>query len=147
MNRNLLVFALLLIFAGFFVGYDLIAFFGVLLLIPALLSPTRIPTRPTPTSSAPQPRRIAPPPPKQPEAAMQAPQAAPMAAAMGSPSYQPQSMGYAAPLFPTSMFPSLSGMTGTQLPPPKEPEHGKPREQDELLEVGALLVLLRILSG
>jgi len=38
-------------------------------------------------------------------------------------------------------------MTGTQLPPPKEPEHGKRREDDELLEVGALLVLLKMLSG
>jgi len=45
------------------------------------------------------------------------------------------------------MFPSLSSMTGTQLPAPKESERAKAREQDELLEVGGLLVLLRLFSG
>jgi hypothetical protein len=149
MNRNLLVFALLLIFAGFGVGFYLISFFGLLLLIPALLSPTRIPTRPTPTSapSSSQPRRITPTPFKQPETAMKPPTAAPTPATTAPPSYEQQAGGYAPALFPTTMFPSLSGMTGTQPPPPKEREHAKSREQDEVLEVGGLLVLLRLLSG
>lgn len=149
MNRNLLVFALLLIFAGFGVGFYLISFFGLLLLIPALLSPTRIPTRPTPTSapSSSQQRRITPTPFKQPETAVKAPTAAPTPATMAPPSYEQQAGGYTPALFPTTMFPSLSGMTGTQPPLPKEREHAKPREQDEVLEVGGLLVLLRLLSG
>jgi hypothetical protein len=157
LNRNLLVFSLLLIFAGAGTGFYLIALFGLLLLIPALMSPTRVPTRPTPapTPTKYQPRRIMPPPVKQPEPAMQAPSAssmavpapAQMAAYMAAPSSESSGMSYTPPLFPTSLFPSLSGMSGAQPPTPRGPEHPKPRGEDDLLEVGALLVLLRLFSA
>jgi len=157
MNRNLLIFALLLIFVGFGVGFYLISFFGLLLLIPALLSPTRVPSRPTPAPEPPkpQPRRITTRPAKQPEGPMAAPTAppmegsvsAPMPSRMAAPSYQSQSIVYTPPLFPTTMFPSLSGMAGTPAPPPREPEHERRREENDLLEVVGLLVLLRLVSG
>jgi hypothetical protein len=56
---------------------------------------------------------------------------------------------YAPALFPTPMFPSLFGMTTAQAPttPMKESEHKKPQEQDELIEVGALLALLKLAFG
>jgi len=71
----------------------------------------------------------------------------PMPGYMAASAFQVQSMGFTPPLFPTSMFPSLSGMAATPPVAPKEQEHARRREEDDLLEVGALLVLLRLLSG
>lgn len=50
---------------------------------------------------------------------------------------------YAVALFPTSMFPSLG--QGVQGPKPQAAvPAAEPKEKDELLEMGALLAILRI---
>jgi hypothetical protein len=53
---------------------------------------------------------------------------------------------YGSALFPTSLFPSLSSYVS---PPQKQPEAAanKPAERDELIEVGAILFLLKLALG
>jgi hypothetical protein len=53
---------------------------------------------------------------------------------------------YSPPLFPTSMFPSLSMPTAYR---PQAPEHkeGRASETDELLEFGLLIAVLRLALG
>ena len=63
-----------------------------------------------------------------------------------TPMYSPtQYQGYSGSLFPGTMFPSLSQIgappTTTSQPPPSS------QGRDELLEVGAILALLKLLSG
>ena len=142
MNRNLVAFSLLVILAGLAFGLYLISFFGFLILIPALASGSRLPTRPPPTQPKQQPRRIIPPAPPQPESTVPAVQAKPMAAAQ--PTMQVQS--YSPALFPSSMFPSLAGMGSTPLAA-KEAATPKPDGRDELVEVGTMLALLKLVFG
>lgn len=143
LNRNLVFFGVFLILIGAGSGVYLISFLGVLLLIPALLSPSRLPAPRTPASGQTQPpRRIIPPAPvKQPPSPQET---QPMAATQTETPMQYQ--GYAGPLFPAPMFPSLSQMgtppSATSRPPPPA---GQGR--DELLEVGAILAVLKLLSG
>ena len=56
-----------------------------------------------------------------------------------------QYQGYTGPLFPGPMFPSLSqmGTPPTAAVPPPPTSEGR----DELLEVGAILAALKLLSG
>ena len=142
LNRNLVFFAAFLILIGVGSGVYLISFLGVLLLIPALLSPSRLPAPRVPTSGQTQPpRRIIPPAPaKHPQSPQET---QPMAAQMEAPM---QYQGYAGPLFPAPMFPSLSQMgappSATSRPPPPVTQG-----RDELLEVGAILAALKLLSG
>jgi hypothetical protein len=49
-------------------------------------------------------------------------------------------------LFPMAMFPSLSQM-GTTPAPASQPPSGKPESKDELIEVGTLLALLKLVFG
>jgi hypothetical protein len=53
---------------------------------------------------------------------------------------------YGSALFPTSLFPSLSSYVS---PPPKPTEAAanKPAERDELIELGAILFLLKLALG
>ncbi len=149
MNRNLLVFSLLLIFLGFGFGLYLLSFFGLVLLIPSLLSPSRPPARPVPapTPQEQRPRRIAPPPVQQPSVAPE-PQPMPEAAKPMSPPMQPAyaPATYSGALFPTPILPALSRMD-TMAMPTKEAAQKKSDDRDELVEVGAVLALLRLALG
>ena len=149
MNRSLVYFALFLILISIGFGIYLLTFLGVLLLIPALMSPARPPAPRTPPATAQPPRRIIPPTPVRP--AVTATESQPMAstsmyAPTATPTYAPtQYQGYSGPLFSTPMFPSLSQMGApaptTSQPPPTN------QGRDELLEVGAILAVLKLLSG
>ncbi len=153
MNRNLLIFGLLLIVLGIGFDFYLLSFFGLLLLIPAALSPSRTagrqpqtPTRPAPTQ---EPRRIIPLKPK-PEAQPTPLEVkdAPLSPQLANvQTFQPGSSypAYSPALFPNSIFPPVSSMGSSQ---PMEPEAAtKPAQRDELVEAGAIIALLRILLG
>lgn len=134
---------MLLILVGIVFGIYLVLFLGVLLLIPAALSSARLPSQRTPIPQPEEPAmRIIPPMPARPAPSAQEPQ--PMAT---SPMYTPiQYQGYSGPLFPAPMFPSLSQMgapptTAGQAPPSAS------QGRDELLEAGAILAVLKLLSG
>ena len=158
LNRNLLVFSLFLIVLGFGFGLYLLSFIGVLILIPALASPSQAPARKAPPQS-PQPsqppRRVSPPvysPPSPPPAPSPKtePAAAPpppmtyMSTSASSSSMPP--ISYTPALFPSPLIPSLS-MMGSAPPPVKAPQEVKREGQDELVEVGAILALLKIVFG
>lgn len=148
MNRNLLIFSLLLVFLGFGLGLYLLSFFGLLLLIPSLLSPSRLPARPSPAPvpSRQQPRRIAPPPVQQP-VVTPAPQPVPEATRpMAPPMPLKSTPTYAGALFPNPILPALSP-TGASAVLPKETAEKKPAERDELVEMGAVLALLKLVLG
>jgi hypothetical protein len=144
MNRDLFGFAILLILVGIGFGIYLISFVGLLLMIPAFLARPRQKTGGSPSQ---QTRRISPPPVRQaepwvstaqPKAATPAPAPAPADAPATTPTY-------GVPLFPTSMFPSL-----TMTPAPQASQEAtaeKPTQRDELLEIGAILALLRFAFG
>jgi len=146
MNRNLVVFSLLLILVGLAFGLYVISFFGLLILIPAFASSPRPPPRPASTQPRQQPRRIIPPsqPAPQPQPEQAAPPVQPKQMVSASPATQPQS--YAPALFPSSMFPALSGM-GSTLPAAKEAPAPKSEGRDELVEVGTMLALLKLVFG
>ncbi|HKT22043.1 MAG TPA: hypothetical protein VJR06_05470 [Nitrososphaerales archaeon] len=144
MNRNLLLFSFFLILLG--VGFDfyLVSFFGVLLLIPAFMAPSRTAPRPAQTTASPGARRIGPPPKPQVAAQQAQPEPQPQSRMM-PPAAQPgQSLPYSPALFPTSMFPSLSLSGGTN-PQPVDSNAKQPSERDELIETGAMLALLKLL--
>jgi len=147
LNRALVYVSLFLILVGIGLGIYLVSFLGVLLLIPALLSPTNLPKPRPPTSTQSQPpRRIIPPAPAQPAAS--APESQPMTTVSmtSTPMYTPtQYQGYSGPLFSATMFPSLSTM-GTPQPTPGPPPPTNQGKED-LLEVVAILAVLRLLSG
>ena len=142
MNRNLVVFSLLVILVGLALGLYILSFFGLLILIPAFASSPRLPTRPAPTQPKQQPRRIMPPAPPQPESTVPPVQTKPMGAAPTA----TQAQGYSPALFPSSMFPSLAGMGGTPTAA-KETPATKPEGRDELIEVGTMLVILKLVFG
>jgi hypothetical protein len=151
MNRNLFGFGLLIILVGIGSGFYLLSLIGLVIMIPALLAPSKIPTRPSPgTRQSPgtvrrETRRIIPPPvTRQPEPTPSQPQhqlAIPTTAApqMSTPTFSQ-------PLFPNSIFPSLSLVSG-----PVHPQGSstpvKSSERDEVLEIGAILAFLRIAFG
>ena len=159
MNRNLLVFSLFIIVAGLAFGLYIISFFGLLLLIPALVAPTRPPTRnaPTqPTQPQPQPwgrvippRSRSPPPIPSPRTERVAPPAPAMASTTTSylpPSPPPaQPISYAPALFPSPLLPPMSIASSPQ--PAKPPQETKPEGRDELVEAGALLAILKLILG
>ncbi len=144
LNRNLLILSLFLILAGFFSGLFLISFFGLLLLIPALSSASRPPTRPSPYQPKPAPRRITPPTASSPPPSSAS---APTSMATPAPVYAPppQAQSYSPALFPSPMMPSLSTMGSTQ--PMMEPVPTRKDGKDELVEAGAILAALKIIFG
>ena len=163
-NRGLLVFSIILILLGFFVS-PFLYLIGFFLLFPALL----LPSNPKPTGTPPvsqqkpSPRRVsAPSPPvsrepvqesataKVPESLMrqssvpQVPQIAmPLPNQGGQQSFQPL---FGQPLLPSNLSPSFS-----QYPLPSQPEkitqHDSYTSGDELIELGALLALLKLAFG
>ncbi|HYB07537.1 MAG TPA: hypothetical protein VEB87_05220 [Nitrososphaerales archaeon] len=146
MNRGLLIFALLLVFLGIGFGLYLLSVFGLLLLIPALLSAPRPSTPPAPTQPKQETRRIVPRAAERPETAHPPALTPAPSMAMATTPVPAQTQSYAPALFPTSMFPSLS-QTAIQPQPQNVPASEKPAAQDELLEAGAILLLLRLISG
>ena len=140
MNRSLVYFSVFLILIGIGFGFYVLSLLGAILLIPSLLSPTQLPARRAPGPTQPQPpRRIIPPKPAHPVAPATEP-------ATAAPSYTPmQYQGFTGALFPGPMFPSLSQMGAPQPTAGQTPPASQGR--DELLEVGAILAVLKLLSG
>lgn len=144
-NRNLVGLAFLLILAGIGVGLYLLAFIGLLILIPALLAPSRVPSRPAPAPVRQETRRITPQPllrqaePATKEIQQKPTIMVPTPSTTATPVYSPA-------LFPSSIFPSISQVSNYAQPtPPTNPQ--KSEQRDELLEVGAILAILRIAFG
>jgi len=160
LNRNLFVFSLLLVLAGIAVGFYLISFIGFILMIPSLLSPSRPPAGPPArTGSAPPqtqprqiPRRVSPPqvPQQQqvtPTTPAKAEVAMPPLYSASSPSPMASSMAsYSSALFPSPILPALSQITPVPRPT-KEKEQQNQGERDELVEVGTMLALLKLILG
>ncbi|MDG6994273.1 MAG: hypothetical protein JRN36_05260, partial [Nitrososphaerota archaeon] len=74
------------------------------------------------------------------------PQVKPMAAMAPPPSPQSQQFSYSPALFPTTLLPSLS----ISMPVPQPPSEQVPKNQareDDLVEMGAILALARLLLG
>jgi len=162
MNRNLLVFSLFIIAAGLAFGLYIITFFGLLLLIPALAAPSRPPARNAPQQPAkqqPQPwGRVIPPRPSplpsaptpshrnEPTAPQMQPMAT-MATSYVTPSPSPtQIVSHTPALFPLPLLPAMSVM-GSAPQPAKSPQETRNEGRDELVEVGALLAVLKIIFG
>jgi len=156
LNKELLAFAVIVIFGGIFLDIGLITLFGVFLLIPALLTTPKQASK-VPVSKPPPPRRITPLPGSQPSqpakteyiqaGATQSPAPGPMPTTMYAASGASMSSGmiYTPALFPNSMFPSFSAPVTYR---PQVPEHkeGRATETDELLEFGLLIAVLRLVS-
>jgi hypothetical protein len=154
MNRNLFVFSLLLVFAGVGLDFYFISFIGLLLMIPSLLVSSRPPVRtaPQPSQTQQMPWRISPPAhvqqePKAPtvETKVEVPMPAPMPAVPPSPMASSVAT-YSPPLFPMPIIPALSPV-GYIPGQPKGTSSQKQGEGDELVEVGAILVLLKLALG
>jgi hypothetical protein len=147
MDTRLLVFAGLLIVIGAFVGYTVVLVFGLILLLPALLIPSRPPSqrkveqkKEEPRNRTPAPLPTAPvsPAPSTPSALM-----ATIDVPHAAMSAQPSASGA---LFPNAMFPTLSLMP--QAPEPTgRPKHEVAETRDELLELVLLFVILKTLGS
>ncbi|MGP8125375.1 MAG: hypothetical protein ACLQEQ_05825 [Nitrososphaerales archaeon] len=159
---------MLLILVGIGLGEYLLYLVGFFLLFPALLLSPKPRPQGTPTGSGQQPiRRTSPQPaPAMGTASTPAPSQTHAPASMppiqASPvSYSQISSGgtsYNPSLFPTSMFPSASQPTPTSMfpsasqptptaQPPKEARSEAPASRDDVLELGALLVLMKLVFG
>jgi len=57
-----------------------------------------------------------------------------------------QPISYTPALFPSPLLPSLSVM-GSTPPPAKAPQEVKREGQDEVVEIGAMLALLKLVFG
>jgi hypothetical protein len=161
MNRSLLIFSILLILLGIGLGEFLIALFGFFLLFPALLSSPRPRPQGAPTGSgqqAPEPIRESAPV-VEPAPVMETiPERAPVwgtvstpvaprtVAPTSMPPLPPSQPSFSAPLFPTSMFPSASQQMPTAQAL-KETKSEAPESRDEVLELGALLALVKLVFG
>jgi hypothetical protein len=143
LNRNLVVFSFFLVLLGVAFNFYLLSFFGLLLMIPAFLSPPRTAPRKAPVPPRPEFRRITPLPPTRPSMEALAARPTPKVVAPPPPVVQPQT--YTPALFPTSMFPSLSQMGNLPQPPSGAAERSA--ERDGLVEAGAILVLVKLLVG
>jgi hypothetical protein len=147
-NTGLLVFALLLIFLGAFT-YPAVSVIGVFLLIPAALAPTKRPAPRPASRPVGLPKRPAPTPtPYNTPPASPAPQPkAPVAEPASTSSYAPMSSPVSSSaLFPTTMFPSLSAAPPSGNFPQGEMKRAAERG-DDVLEVGLLLAVLKLLAG
>ena len=150
MNRTLVYFSVVLIIIGLLFGIYLIAFVGFLLLLPALLTASRPPAKPTPAPVTQAPRRIIPAPENKPETVPSPGQHMPMPTPMPVGAVPTTSMGqsYSQALFPTPLMPSLSLMGMGSIPQvAKEAVPTKPEGREELVEVVAILALLKLISG
>ena len=160
MNRGLLLFSILLIIAGAIAGILIVPLVGVLLLLISLALPG---TRPAPGQGRPASQQTAPASPiGEVIGAVMGPPPAPttpqyMTAAAFTPmqpsGYEQRASAGSPALFPTPMFPSLvpsqpALMPITETGKKKEgEEERKPETRDELFELGAILIALRLLSA
>ncbi|HEV2226845.1 MAG TPA: hypothetical protein VGR56_08605 [Nitrososphaerales archaeon] len=146
MNRDLFGFAILLVLLGIGFGIYLISFVGLLLMIPAFLARPRQKTGTNPPPIRQQTRRISPPPVRQAEpwVTTAKPVATPPVPTP-EPTSSTSTPTFGVPIFPTSMFPPLSI---TSAPPTLDAAPPlKSAQGDELLEIGAILALLRFAFG
>lgn len=143
MNRNLLIFGFFLVLLGVAFNFYLISLFGVLMLIPALMSPRRVPARPGTAPKPDLPKRVMPI--VKPPQAESAPPAAGPQPVLEVVSVSSAYLGYSPSLFPNSIFVPMMASQYPAQPPPVEPK--KSSERDELIEAGAMLALLKIFLG
>jgi len=165
-NRSLLIFGLLMLLLAVATGVSIIALVGVFLLLTSFVLPSSPPpTVPNRPVGKPAPRRISPKPAEQPVPASPQTSATQMGMTSSSaphsvaaPATPPPVAGpqmqpslptqptFTPPLFPTSMFPSSSMY---QQPPqaPGENRPGRHESKDEVLELGALVALLKLVFG
>ena len=160
-NRGLLVFSILLILVGLGSGYDLLFVIGFFLLFPALLvtsKPRPQAPQPPQTSSGQQPVRRPPPQPTPSYEMAPTPPKTQMVVPPPMPPVQTSQVSYSPPLFPTSMFlgssqplpigtPPGASQSAPATQPPKEVRVEARESRDELLEIGAVLLLLKLAFG
>jgi len=161
MNRSLLVFSILLIVLGLGFGEYIISILGFFLLFPALLSSPRPrpPGAPTgPGQQAPEPAPVMEKAPEPAPVMETISERAPVWGTLSTPvaprTVAPASMSplppsqpiFSAPLFPTSIFPSASQQMPTAQAL-KETRSESPASRDEVLELGALLALMKLVFG
>jgi len=161
-NRELLVISVLLILFGVGSGLPILFILGFFLLFPALLLSSKpIPPKPPIGASQQPPKRSSPPSPKLLQAQAQTPAMesgpTPLAASYASyASVQTPQISYSPSLFPSNIFPSiLQATTPMSSGAPqsgevsqvtmRERETREPRE--DLLEIGAILLLVKLVSG
>lgn len=156
MNRSLLVFSILLIVAGLFVGIEFVPLIGIFLLVVALLLPETAGQKPRSGPAAQQPE-----PPSASELSSGRMQSTPAYSPMivtGVPAATPAPSGYeqrsamgSPALFPTPMFPSFSQPEYPMRSLVEEIKEEKKEERrlesrDEIVELVALLAILRLTS-
>jgi len=137
-----------MIVVGAFLGVYLVSFLGLLVLIPALVASSNPPPRPQPSSARQPPRRVIPPQAMEAKAEVAPPSqsmSGQMSMAATPAPTQPQT--YSPALFPSSFMPTLTQMS-TYPQMTREPQGPKKQEErDELVEVGTILVLLKLVLG
>jgi hypothetical protein len=150
LNLSLATAAFVIIVLGAAVGFYPISVLGVIILLGALLAQSGPPAprrQPIPQRSTMQQSRIAPP--------RVAPQSASKPTPQMVPQSQPQTMfpqasneGYASnsALFPFTMFPSMSPLPAAPQPHTQKPATEKAETQNDLVEMAAVVVLLKMLS-
>jgi len=149
LNRGLAVFSFVLIVLGISSDFYPISILGGILLIAALLAPSRARV-PRPVPTTPERRRVTRPIPTSPPTPASTPQPSPkmQAQAVQTQTRPSEIQTVTIPaLFPTTMFPSMNPAVPSQQLQEQKPTGEKPESRDELLELGALAVLLRLLSG
>lgn len=152
-NRNLLLFSLLLVLLGYLSGYTVLVAFGILLFIPALFIPSRTkpPAPPTGKQGASQPRRVQPATNLDTPSPVQSTEAVAVVVQQAIASriaYSPD-VAVSAPLFPGPMFPSLTPVMGQYSGTTAKVEKVEERRgesRDELLELVALVALFKLAS-
>lgn len=145
MNRNLLALSIVMFVLGVSFNLYVLSLIGVLLFFPALLSSRRPPVPPG-QPTRPTPRRMPPPAPVGLQATpVPHPSMAQVPVSFPS-SVTTQSQSYSPALFPTAMFPSLSQM-GSTPPPAQESQPSKPPERDEVIEMAAIMALMKLAFG
>ena len=156
MNAGLVVFSLFLLILGVASGYYPVAVLGGLLFIGALASPSkqRAPgpqQAPQPQPPRPQPirRQVAHP---SGQISMETPAAMPgtapvPAASLPSSYYTSRPNIVNGALFPTPMIPSMNPIVPTPPLAGEKPVEEKPGGRDEVVELAAIVALVRLLSA
>jgi hypothetical protein len=153
MNKSVVYLAIFLIVVGLAFNFYLVSLIGLLFLLPGLAAPSRPPARLPTSTPKPPPRRVIPQQPYRQPAQQPSQQgssvaatqpAQPMAAVAPAPPPQPQ--GYSAALFPAQMFPTLNPII-QPVQMAKEASIAKHEGKDELVEVGTMLALLKLVLG
>ncbi|QQG48042.1 MAG: hypothetical protein HY247_04540 [archaeon] len=146
MNRGLLFFSILVVLAGIGSKSIFVAFFGVFLAVVSLIPSRRFTSKLPPVGTRVGPRTVQRATPPTSQTSTEPDPAAALLAAVSASSASKSNPTYTPALFPGPIFPSLS-LQGqpTQNPPAKT--SAQPAEKDEVLEVGAILALARVLLG